>query len=65
VRLTKFGMKKAAEANHEKNIKILAFGHENYMGYALQEHLGEGSIGNCETVSIDFDNENQLQMERL
>lgn len=35
-----------------KNVRILAFGHENYVSHALHEATGMHSIGNCETVSI-------------
>lgn len=35
-----------------KRMRILAFGHENYVSHALHEATGKNSIGNCETVSI-------------
>lgn len=53
VRLIKFGIKKAAEANSEKKIKILAFGHENYLMYALEKYFHEEGINNCETIHFE------------
>lgn len=53
INLVKFGLNKAKEAGLDKNVKILGFGHENYMVYALDEIFKEEGIGNCESVSFD------------
>mgnify|MGYP001620184623 CR=1 FL=1 len=58
LRLAEFGLKKAEESSLDKNIKILAFGHENYMGYALNKYFGEHEIKNCETLTIKPAGEN-------
>ncbi len=55
VRLAQFAQKKMEESGSEKNMKVLAFGHENYMAYALQKYFGEHEIGNCEAVSFEKD----------
>ncbi|MSU54719.1 MAG: hypothetical protein EXS48_02725 [Candidatus Staskawiczbacteria bacterium] len=52
-RLAKFGIKKAKESGQEKNVKILAFGHENYMIYAIESLFQEEGIKNCETMHIE------------
>ena len=63
LRLAEFGIKKAKESGLEKNVKILAFGHENYMGYALNEYFGDHNIGNCETLDINVD-DSGITLER-
>lgn len=55
VKLAEFGINKAKESGSDKNIKILAFGHENYMGYALDKYFAEHNIGNCETIDLSID----------
>ena len=52
LRLAKFGIQKARESGLKKNIKILAFGHENYMSYALDKFFQEHDIKNCETIDV-------------
>jgi len=53
LKLAEFGLQKAREAGLEKKVKILAFGHENYMAYALEKYFQDHEIKNCETVSIE------------
>ena len=53
VRLAKFAIKKAEESNVDGNIKILAFGHENYVGYGLNKYFGDHELRNCETINIE------------
>jgi hypothetical protein len=55
LRLTEFAQNKIKEVGHGKNVKVLSFGHENYMGYAMNKYLGDHNLGNCETISIDVD----------
>ena len=52
VRLAEFGLKKAKESGEEKNIKIMAFGHEQAVGYALEKYFHDHAINNCETIVI-------------
>jgi hypothetical protein len=52
VELARFGLKKAADSKTDKNVKILGFGHENYMGLALQDYFQDHNIGNCESISF-------------
>ena len=53
LRLAGFGVQKAQESGVEKNVKILAFGHENYMGYAMDRYFEEHDIKNCETIDVE------------
>ncbi|OGY94911.1 MAG: hypothetical protein A2406_01325 [Candidatus Komeilibacteria bacterium RIFOXYC1_FULL_37_11] len=58
LRLVKFADKKIKESGSEKKIKILGFGHENYLGVALNEYFQDHEIKNCETVSFQVDEDN-------
>jgi hypothetical protein len=51
-RLAEFGLKKARESGIKKNVKILAFGHENYVGTFLEDVMREEGIKNCEVIRI-------------
>ena len=51
-RLAKFADRKMTKSGYKKNIKILAFGHENYMGQALREYTDDNAIKNCETIDV-------------
>ena len=53
IRLAKFGEKKMKENSQGKSIKILAFGHENYLVYFLQKYLEKENIGNCEFINFE------------
>jgi hypothetical protein len=57
IKLIKFGLKKAEESGFEKKIKILGFGHENYLMHALEKYFQEEGIGNCETIQFNIDDE--------
>lgn len=57
-RLARFGIKKAQENSRENNIKILAFGHENYLMHVIQNSFQEEGINNCETMHIEVEGEN-------
>lgn len=52
IRLAKFGERKIKQGASEKPIKILAFGHENYLIYFLQKYLEKENIGNCEVINF-------------
>ncbi|MEO6536242.1 MAG: phosphoglycerate mutase family protein [Candidatus Paceibacterota bacterium] len=45
-----------AKATGEKRVNVLAFGHENYMGHALEQDTGKEGIANVEAVEIDVNN---------
>lgn len=51
-RLAEFGLNKARDSGIQKNVKILAFGHENYLGTFLEEVMREDGIKNCEVMHI-------------
>jgi hypothetical protein len=57
IRLARFGVRKARESGLEKNVKVLAFGHENYIGAALEKYFHDQELLNCETLNIDIDDE--------
>ena len=52
-RLVKFARRKTGNKDDQKNVKILAFGHENYMGIALENAFDDPEIKNCETIVFD------------
>lgn len=52
VRLMKFAQKKINLEQPNKNIKVLAFSHENAMLYFLGKNFQEGFIDNCEGVGF-------------
>lgn len=61
MRLIRFGQKKAEVAGLDKGVKVLGFGHENYMMAALGQYFQEHGMKNCEairfTISDDSDKE--------
>lgn len=57
-RLAKFGLKKVKGSDLEKNVKILAFGHEGYVVHAIQNLFQEEGINNCETIHITMEGDN-------
>ena len=63
-RLARFGIEKAKESGIKGNVKILAFGHEDYIGYALDKYFSDHEIANCETISIKTGEDNSLTIER-
>lgn len=58
IRLIKFGIKKAEESGMDKQLKIVAFGHENYLVYALEKFFEEEGINNCEVLEVGIENGN-------
>ncbi|EKE15805.1 MAG: hypothetical protein ACD_11C00103G0007 [uncultured bacterium] len=64
LRLVQFAQSKVESSDGKKNIKILAFGHENYLGHALNEYFGDHEIKNCETLTIEADIDGGYKMER-
>lgn len=55
IRLMKFGQKKINESNYKKNIKVLAFSHENSFLYFLGKNFKEEGINNCESISFHIE----------
>lgn len=64
LRLAEFAIKKAKESRHPKNIRILAFGHENYLGYALNKYFEEHEIKNCETIDIEISDAGEMTISK-
>ena len=54
IKLIKFADQKIKDADYPKNIKVLGFGHENYMGYALNKYFSDHDLKNCETVNFEL-----------
>ncbi len=54
VRLVRFGIEKARASGLKKRVKILAFGHENYLLPALEELFQEEEIRNCEIIDFSL-----------
>ncbi|MES2225793.1 MAG: hypothetical protein V4480_03220 [Patescibacteria group bacterium] len=48
-RLAQWARSKAPE---DKRVNVIGFGHENYMGHALEEHTGNHALGNVEAVEL-------------
>ncbi len=55
IRLMKFGQKKIAEKGYSKNIKVLAFSHENAFLYFLGKNFQECALDNCESIAFSVD----------
>lgn len=61
MRLVRFGQKKINEQNSEKNIKIMAFSHENSFLYFLNKNFHE-SMKNCESISFKVDTDDKISV---
>ncbi len=57
LKLLKFGHEKSQKEKPNKNVKILAFGHENYLLHALEKYFHEEGIKNCETIYLNVEND--------
>lgn len=55
LRLIRFAHKKMEETESPKNIKVLGFGHENYLSIALDTYFHEHAIGNCEMIRFQVE----------
>lgn len=64
LRLARFGAKKSEGGFEGKNVKIIAFGHENYLAKAFEEYFGEEGIQNCEVVNVQVDSDGSVEIER-
>jgi len=52
LRLVRFGQTKIEQQNHPKNIKVLAFSHENSFLYFLNQNFNK-SMKNCESIGFE------------
>jgi hypothetical protein len=62
IELIKFAKEKIDEAKDMKEfkgkkIKVIGFGHENYLSFALEKYFDEHSIGNCEMINFNMSGE--------
>jgi phosphohistidine phosphatase SixA len=62
--LIRFAQEKIANQNPEKNIKILAFTHENSFIYFLNENFGS-SFKNCETISFKLEQDKDDKKQKI
>lgn len=65
VRLAEWGIKKARERDPEASIKIMAFGHENYLGVALDKYFKDHAIANCEAITFALPEDGTMTMTRM
>ena len=54
LRLVRFAAKKVAGSFQGKRIRIIAFGHENYVAKAFEKYFHEEGIGNCEAIDVNM-----------
>lgn len=66
LQLYKFATEKFRNFGSDKNLKVLAFGHKETVGYALQEYFGDHNINNCEAITLETPNDDSeaLQLKR-
>lgn len=57
IRLFKFAEKKAESSTSERQIRILAFSHENQLLVALNKYFDERGINNCEILHVESSDE--------
>ncbi len=55
MRLLRFGARKTRELKPQKKIRIMVFGHEDYMVFAIKKHFQEMGIKNCEMVTFSVE----------
>ncbi len=64
LRLIRFGQEKINRQKPEKNIKVLAFSHENSFLYFLNKNFGE-SIENCESISFKVGDDGSGKSDKI
>jgi hypothetical protein len=64
LKLARFGLRKARGSGIGGNVKILAFGHENYMASALETYFNDHEIENCESIAIEAGADQGLILKR-
>ncbi len=57
-KLIKFADQKIKDADYSKNIKVLGFGHDSYLGYALNKYFSGFDLKNCEVVNFNVQKSN-------
>jgi hypothetical protein len=62
-KLLKFAAIKTHKSGIEKNIKIIAVGHENILSEALREMFEEDGINNCEVLNMELDRDGLITGE--
>jgi hypothetical protein len=62
-RLLHFANKKAQASKLDKEVKILAFGHENMLIESIREDFQEDGINNCEVLHIKLAEDGSLEGE--
>jgi len=58
VRLMRMAQRKINQEQPQKNIKVLAFSHENAMLHFMSQNFHDASINNCEGVAFKIDGPN-------
>lgn len=61
IKLFKFAEHKNRTSDSDKKLRILAFGHENQVLFALNKYFDEQNIKNCEILSIELDPEGKIK----
>ncbi len=64
-KLIKWGKDKVTESGIKGNVKVLGFGHENYVASILDKRLGDRNIANCESIIVDANNDNDFDIKRV
>ncbi|MEI7426080.1 MAG: hypothetical protein WCK16_04130 [Candidatus Moraniibacteriota bacterium] len=62
-RLLRFANKKTQASNLNKDVKILAFGHENMLIEAIREKFQEDGINNCEVLRMKLADDGSTEGE--
>src|SRR3989338_4177014 len=57
LRLIEFAKRKVSSSGEAKNIRVVAFGHEDYLGHALNEYFQDHEIRNCEVIDVPLGEE--------
>jgi len=57
IKLMKFGQKKINESKYDKNIKVLAFSHENSLLYFLGKNFKDCGLDNCESIGFKINDD--------
>lgn len=57
IKLGRFAAAHSAARDGDKQIKVLAFGHENYIRPFLKEYYGDPELNNVETIKVEIGDE--------
>ena len=64
LKLIQWGKNKIEESGIAGDVKVLGFGHENYVASILDKRLGDHKIANCEAISINIDNQGEFELKK-